>query len=105
AGVVAVGVHIPAGALHGDEAGAGFDEPAGHQHLLAENRWLEDLLAALVHAGVVALDELLIFLGNVESLAGPAGDEVDGLLLKLVVALGRIAGVEAALEIVELLQE
>ena len=45
AGVVAVGVHVPAGVLHGDEAAAGLDEPAGHEHLLAERGGLKELLA------------------------------------------------------------
>ena len=62
AGVVAVGVHVPAGVLHGDEAAARLDQPAGQQHLLAERRGLKELLADAELAGVVALDSAAVFL-------------------------------------------
>ena len=103
--IVAVGMHVPAGVLHGDKAAAGLDEAAGHEKLLAQGRGLKELFADAEAARVVAVDRPRVFLGNVERVARAADDHVERLQLEAIEPLQVAAGVDRALDVVELSQE
>ena len=87
-GVGDAAVHVPAAEVEGDEADARLAQAAGHQHLLAE-------------AGAVLVTRPRVFPLDVEHLAGPAQDQVEGLRLEAVQALHQPALVDLAIDGVE----
>ena len=65
-GVVAVGVHVPPGAMHRHKAGPGLTEPPGEEHLLTKGAGPVAAMPDLYMAGVVFLHQPGIFKSQVK---------------------------------------
>ena len=107
-GAVVVGVVIPSAIRNGDEGTARLAEPAGHEHLQAEQVGDAAHVAPALkfagveeRAGVVLGESLGVFLCYVESGGDPLGHDVESLLTKVIGSFERAVRIKVAFDSVE----